>query len=307
MRAFTITYTGSATACTAYLEGGTLYLVDSTTRTFPLSHTDYQTLSKLVTAINSLTGYSATLVAPGTTASTELNEISSTHAANLKSMIYTMTYGNYTSPKIVCDFLNANANDIHYTWLDDADTDIENYTGKKFRSTTITNQSIDVSREKITTCNDYEAYTSLKSNAYYLYEWAPLGTLSALTIDGIAVTPSYVIVGYNTLILTSSAETTVFIPGKNKMTITLSYGYDSTTNEGKLASEYCTLFVANKYNQASFSEDRSLGRSATRQHAGTVYSVDMEFQEETKVQKEWDRRMKEIKAILGKSVRCTFA
>ena len=93
-------------------------------------------MTELITAINLITGYACVLIAPGTTASTELNEISSLHKANLKSTLYTMTYGNYTSPKKVTDFLNADANDIQSTWLDDADADIENYTGKKFKSTT---------------------------------------------------------------------------------------------------------------------------------------------------------------------------
>jgi len=299
MRAFTITYTGSNATCTAYLEGGTLYLVDSTTRTFPLSNANYDTLTELIAAINLLTGYTATLIAAGTIASTELNEISSSHAANLKSTLYTMTYGNYTSPKKVCDFLNASANDVHYSWLDEADNDIENYTGKKFKSTTITSQSIDVSREKIATCNNYEAYAGLRSNAYYLEDYAPLVTLSALTIDGITVTPSYTILDYNKIILTSNAETTVFIPGKSKMTVTLSYGYAVDSTEGKLASEYSTLFVAQKYSQASFSEEKSKGSAATRHHAGSVYDVSMEFSEEKKTEREWSRRMQDIKKALG--------
>ena len=299
MRAFTITYTGASLTCTAYLEGGTLYLVDSQTRSFSLAHADFNTLTELIAAINLITGYTATLIAPGTTASTELNEISSSHTANLKSTLYTMTYGNYTSPKKVCDFLNVSANDVHYSWLDDADADIETFTGKKFKSTTITSQSIDVSREKIATCNDYEAYVGLRSNAYYLEDYAPLVTLSALTIDGITVTPSYTILDYNRIILTSNAETTVFIPGQSKMTVTLSYGYAVDSTEGKLASEYSTLFVAQKYSQASFSEDKSKGSSATRHHAGTVYDVSMEFSEEKKTEREWTYRMRDIKKALG--------
>jgi len=307
MKAFTITYTGSNLTCTAYLEGGTLYLVDSTTRTFSLSHNDYNTLTELIAAINLITGYSATLIAPGTTASIELNEISSAHAANLKSTLYTMTYGNYTSPKKVTDFLNASANDIHYSWLDDADADIENYTEKKFKSTTITSQSIDVSREKIATCNDYEAYVGLRSNAYYLEDYAPLVTLSALTIDGITVTPSYTILDYNRIILTSNAETTVFIPGKSKMTVTLSYGYAVDSTEGKLASEYSTLFVAQKYLQATFSENKTTGKAATRQHAGTSYSVDMMVSEESRTNKDWIYRMRDIKKALGGRMGYVFA
>jgi len=307
MRAFTITYTGANATCTAYLEGGVLYLVDSATRSFSLSHNDYNTLTELITAINLITGYSATLIAPGTTASIELNEISSAHAANLKSTLYTMTYGNYTSPKKVTDFLNASANDIHYSWLDDADADIENYTEKKFKSTTITSQSIDVSREKIATCNDYEAYVGLRSNAYYLEDYAPLVTLSALTIDGITVTPSYTILDYNRIILTSNAETTVFIPGKSKMTVTLSYGYAVDSTEGKLASEYSTLFVAQKYLQATFSENKTTGKAATRQHAGTSYSVDMMVSEESRTNKDWIYRMRDIKKALGGRMGYVFA
>jgi hypothetical protein len=281
--------------------------VDSTTRTFSLSHNDYNTLTELIAAINLITGYSATLIAPGTTASIELNEISSAHAANLKSTLYTMTYGNYTSPKKVTDFLNASANDIHYSWLDDADADIENYTEKKFKSTTITSQSIDVSREKIATCNDYEAYVGLRSNAYYLEDYAPLVTLSALTIDGITVTPSYTILDYNRIILTSNAETTVFIPGKSKMTVTLSYGYAVDSTEGKLASEYSTLFVAQKYLQATFSENKTTGKAATRQHAGTSYSVDMMVSEESRTNKDWIYRMRDIKKALGGRMGYVFA
>ena len=300
MDAFSIQYTGAQTSAAIWKESGVFYItIGSTTNSYNLSDPAKDTIGELVSILDALSDVSCSLIAPTGTSSSLLNDISQDHKADIKTAIYYAGYNNYSSPKKLTELLNVPATDIKNSWLDEADADIEGYTGKKFNIQTVTSQSIDVSKAFISTNNDYEGHTGLIGNAYYLEDYAPLISLTSLTIDGTAVTPSYAILDYSRVILTSDAEASSWVPGKSKATLSITYGYALDSTEGKLASEYSTLFTAVKYLHASFSESKESGSAATRQHADVVYSVEMEISEEGKTRKDWQNRMKEIKKALG--------
>ena len=300
MDAFSIQYTGAQTTAVIWKESGVFYItIGSTTNSYNLSDPTKDTIGELVSILDALSDVSCSLIAPTGTSSSLLNDISQDHKADIKTAIYYAGCNNYSSPKKVTELLNVPATDIKNSWLDEADADIEGYTGKKFRVQTVTSQSIDVSKAFISTNNDFEGHTGLIGNAYYLEDYAPLVSLASLTIDGTAVTPSYAILDYSRIILTSDAEAISWVPGKSKATLSITYGYAEDSTEGKLASEYSTLFTAVKYLHASFSESKESGSAATRQHADVVYSVEMEISEEGKTRKDWQNRMKEIKKALG--------
>lgn len=304
MDAFSIQYTGAQTAASIWKESGVFYItVGSTTTSYDLSEATKDTVGELVSLLDGLTDVTCNLIAPTGTGSSLLNDISQDHKADIKTAVYYAGYNNYSSPKKVTELLSVAPVEIKNSWLDEADNDIESFTGKKFRLQTLTSQSIDVSKGFISTNNDYEAYAGLRNNAYYLDDYAPLVTLSSLTIDGIAVTPSHVVLDYDKIILTSDAETTVWPPGKGKAVLTITYGHSSDSTEGKLASEYSTLFAAVKYLHAAFSENKASGSAATRHHADVVYSVEIESSEEAKTRKEWYSRMNGIKKSLGASIK----
>jgi len=302
--AFSIQYTGAQTTAVIWKESGVFYItIGSTTNSYNLSDPAKDTIGELVSILDALSDVSCSLIAPTGTSSSFLNDISQEHKADIKTAIYYAGYNNYSSPKKLTELLNVPATDIKNSWLDEADADIEGYTGKKFRVQTVTSQSIDVSKAFISTNNDYEGHTGLISNAYYMEDYAPLVSLTSLTIDGTAVTPSYAIIDYSRIILTSDAEASSWVPGKSKAALSITYGYAQDSTEGKLASEYSTLFTAVKYLHASFSESKESGSAATRQHADVVYSVEMEMSEEGKTRKDWQNRMKEIKKALGGRMR----
>lgn len=300
MDAFSIQYTGAQTTAVIWKESGVFYItIGSTTNSYNLSDPAKDTIGELVSILDALSDVTCTLIAPTGTSSSLLNDISQDHKADIKTAIYYAGHSNYSSPKKVTELLNVPAAEIKNSWLDEADADIEGYTGKKFRVQTLTSQSIDVSKAFISTNNDFEGHTGLIGNAYYMEDYAPLVSLVSLTIDGTTVTPSYAILDYSRIILTSDAEAISWVPGKNKATLSITYGYAEDSTEGRLASEYSTLFTAVKYLHASFSESKESGSAATRQHADVVYSVEMEISEEGKTRKDWQNRMKEIKKALG--------
>jgi len=287
--AFSIQYTGAQTTAVIWKESGVFYItIGSTTNSYNLSDPAKDTIGELVSILDALSDVSCSLIAPTGTSSSFLNDISQEHKADIKTAIYYAGYNNYSSPKKLTELLNVPATDIKNSWLDEADADIEGYTGKK---------------AFISTNNDYEGHTGLIGNAYYLEDYAPIVSLASLTIDGTAVTPSYAILDYSRIILTSDAEASSWVPGKSKAALSITYGYAQDSTEGKLASEYSTLFTAVKYLHASFSESKESGSAATRQHADVVYSVEMEMSEEGKTRKDWQNRMKEIKKALGGRMR----
>jgi|GEM_PF-1589133 len=307
MDAFSIQYTGAQTSAVVWKESGVFYItIGSSTTSYNLSESTKDTIGEIVSLLDALTDVACILIAPTGTSCSLLNDISQDHKADIKTAIYYAGYNNYSSPKKVTELLGVNPTDIKNSWLDEADNDIESYTGKKFRLQTLTSQSIDVSKRFISTNNDFEHYGILKGNAYYIEDYAPLASLTSLTIDGISVTPSYAILDYGEIILTSQAEASAWIQGKSKATLSITYGYAQDSNEGMLASEYSTLFTAVKYLHASFSESKASGSAATRQHADVVYSVEMESSEESKTRKEWYSRMKDIKKTLGASMKYVF-
>ena len=307
MDAFSIQYTGAQTSAVVWKESGVFYItIGSSTTSYNLSESTKDTIGELVSLLDALTDVACTLITPTGTSSSLLNDISQDHKADIKTAIYYAGYNNYSSPKKVTELLGVNPTDIKNSWLDEADNDIESFTGKKFRLQTLTSQSIDVSKRFISTNNDFEHYGILKGNCYYLEDYAPLVTLSSLTVDGITVTPSYAVLGYNKNHPYLAGRGLNMDTGQKQGHPSITYGYAQDSNEGRLASEYSTLFTAMKYLHTSFSESKASGSAATRQHADVVYSVEMESSEEAKTRKEWYSRMKDIKKTLGASMKYVF-
>jgi hypothetical protein len=244
--AFIIQYSGIGVG-TMYKIGNTIYLTLNTTTTpYLLTSAGNDTLTELVAVFGALDNVTCTLVGTGTDASTLINDISINHKADIKTNAYTVGYNNYTSPQVVCDILARAPEELQQSWFDNVDAEIEKLTGYKFRSATYSG-NLDIKYNNIRTNNDYEYYTDLFKNAYFLDQYAPVTALSALTVDSTTVTPTYVKIDRDTLILTSDAEATRWIPGIAKATATLTYGYATTTNEGKIAKELATLLVCGIY------------------------------------------------------------
>lgn len=296
MQALILHYTGSATKSNAYIEGGTLYIDDSQLRVFDLTHEDYETLGKIKDTLDTLTGYSCTLIADPDTPSIDLNDISSKHPADLKTETYCFGYGNYTNPRHVSEFINVGANDLKQDWFDAADADLESATNKKFRKQKLVEAPINISRDKISTNNEYTKF-QLCSNAY-VCDFLPITALTSLEIDGITVTPAKTIVTYNTIILTNESETTTWIPGIGKAIVSLEYGYDVETPQGRLAGEFSKLFVAQKHYHANFAEDKADGLAATRQYSSATYSFGEVNSQDNRIQRDWFLRMQAIKKTL---------
>ena len=301
--AFSIQYTGAQATATLWKEAGILYLtIGSSTTTYSLSNASYDTLTELTTVLDAVADITCTLIATGTLASTLLNDISQSHKADIKTAIYYAGYNNYTSPKKVTELMDIDAVDVKNTWLDEADSEIEERTGFKFRATTITSTNINIDGGFIYTCNDYQWSQYLYDNAYTLRDYAPVTTLTALTIDGTAVTVTYAIVEHDQIILTSDAETTVWVPGRAKATVTLTYGYATTTKEGIMASEYCTYYVGLKYLGVEHRDQVNEGSADTIHHASVVLETGNAQAEENGLRREWMERMNYLSSKLQKTI-----
>jgi hypothetical protein len=278
-----------------YIENNVLTLtLGSSVTTYALSNASYDTLTELVTVLDAVTSIDCTLIAAGTTSSILLNPISKDYKANIKTLIYTAGYSNYTTPKKLCSLVRRDADKIQQSWLDEADAFIENMTGYVFKSTTITSTNLDISEKDIYTNTDY-CYTYTPSyNALILRDYTPVSTLTTLTVNSQSVTASYVIIDGNTLILSTDAETTTWIPGRAKATVTLTYGYSATSKEGILASEYATLYIIQKYFVREMMDAKLSG--GTVQHMDVVISEGVSVEELTR--REISSRMKEIEKSL---------
>lgn len=244
--AFVIQYSGTGVG-QLYKMNNTLYLTqDTSTTTYDLTHVDNNTLTKIVAILNALTYITCTLKGTGTDASTLINDISINYPADIKTQAYVVGYGNYTSPYAISEIIAKSPEDIHQTWFDSTDAFIEKLTGYVFTSATYTGD-IDIKNDNIRTNNNYEYYTDLFKNAYYLSDYAPVTAISALEIDGTTITASTVKLDKNNIILTTDSELTRWIPGLAKATVTITYGYASTSNEAALVREFATLIISGIY------------------------------------------------------------
>jgi len=298
--AFRIQYTGSQSSATMYIENSVLTLtIGTSTTTYALTNASYDTLAELVTALDAVTDVVCSLVAAGTTSSSLLNDISKDYKADIKTYIYTAGYSNYTSPKKICSIVRRTADKIQQSWLDEADAFIENLTGHVFRSTTISATDINVPSGDIHTSEDYAYLYIPSSNAFTLDQYPHVTTLTTLTVNGTSVTPTYVIIDGNTLILSSDAETTTWIPGRAKANVALTYGYPATSKEGILAAEYATLYILQTYMIKELMDAKLSG--ATVQHMDVVITEGTSSEETTR--REIISRMAEIEKSLPKKQR----
>lgn len=299
--AFRIQYTGAQTTAVMWKESNILYLtIGSTTTSYNLSNSNYDTLAELVTALDSVTDIDCSAIASGVS-SVLLNDISQSHKADIKTSIYYAGYDNYTSPKKITELLDIDATEVKNTWLDEADAEIEEKTGFVFRSTLLSSQDVNIKASDIYTCNDFEWAHYLSSNACFFREYTPITALSALSINGINVTPTYVILDHDRMILTSGAETTMWVPGRAKVTVTLTYGYDAASPEGQMASEYCTYYVALKYLATESRAQTKGGAVDTIHHASVVLETDKSQSEEALMRKEWTEKMAYLVSKLQKT------
>jgi hypothetical protein len=120
-----------------------------------------------------------------------------------------------------------------------------------------------------------------------------------LTVNGTSVTPTYVIIDGNTLILSSDAETTTWIPGRAKANVALTYGYPATSKEGILAAEYATLYILQTYMIKELMDAKLSG--STVQHMDVVITEGTSSEDATR--REIISRMAEIERSLPKKQR----
>ena len=236
----------------------------------------------------------------GADSSSLLNEISYDYKADIKTQSYVAGYKNYTSPKKVCSLVRRNADKIQQSWLDEADAYIENLTGYVFRSTTITSTDLNISAGDVHTNGNYSYTYNPRDNALIMREYTPVTTLTSLSIDGTTVTASYVIVDGNILTLSNDAETTTWVPGRAKATVTLTYGYASTSKEGILASEYATLHIIQKYFIKELMDAKLSGGKID--HASVVITDDSP-NSESMTRAELNKRLDDIEKSLPKKQR----
>lgn len=295
MDALSISYSGESDAA-LWIENSILTLSLDTETEFDLTDSS---LDNLALALNLVEGVTAVLIADGDIEASDLNEISSEYPADIKSRPYFLGHGNYSSPKKVSEVSHKSAEDIRNSWLDDADSLIESLTGLNFRTRSLEDISIDIRTRDIFSNEDYGEYR--RANGLYLRQYAPIKSIEALAIDGVSVTPSKVIVDYDRIILTSSAEVPSWQIGKSKATVSLTYGYAEGSRESVLASEFATLYTCNMLFESDLRLRQKAGATKIT-HASVVFENDT-LPEEAISRKEIELRMKLILEHLPKKMR----
>jgi hypothetical protein len=237
-----ITYSGATTSISLYIENDILMC-----GTTSISLVTYDTITKLKTELEKITGITATILNSSSAfLCSKINEISRYFPAEVVGTGVYLSYDNYSSPKQVCETFSVPYANIVNSWFDNADNIITAQTGGfKFKEITETS-TIDVHSDMLKTNDKYINKYGLfyvEYNELYLPEYAPIQSVSSLSIDSTSVTYTTLITTYNSIILTSSSEVSSFVEGQDKVAITFTYGYPKTSSYGVIASQLATYII----------------------------------------------------------------
>lgn len=269
-----ITYSGQATTIPFYIEND--ILTCNTTDIAFTGESAIDTVTKLKTELEKISGITATILNnSGTYDTTKINEISRTFPADVKTKDVYLSYDNYSSPKDVCETFNVPYSNIINSWFDNADTLITAQTrGFIFKEITDT-VSINTSAKNTRYNDKYSDYYFFNDyyNELYLPEYAPIQSITSLSIDDDSITTTSVVVTYSSLILTSDSEVHHFPLGIGKVNLTFTYGYPKTSAYGIMAKQLATYLIFE--NLYSYVESGGNVKPFKVEHGGLVVTEEM--------------------------------
>jgi hypothetical protein len=269
-----ITYSGVATTIPLYIENNIL-----TCNTTDIAFTGdgaIDTVTKLKTELEKITGITATILNnSGTYDTTKINEISRTFPADVKTGAVYLSYDNYSSPKDVCETFNVPYSNIINSWFDNADTLITAQTGGFIFKEVTETVSIDTNIKNVR-CNDKYSNYSFFANYYnelYLPQYAPIQSVSSLSIDGTSITTTTIVINYSSIILTSDSEVHHFPLGIGTVDLTFTYGYPKTSAYGIMAKQLATYLIFE--NLYSYVESGGNVKPFKVEHGGLVVTEEI--------------------------------
>lgn len=269
-----ITYLGQATTIPLYIENN--ILTCNTTDIIFTGTGAIDTIIKLKTELEKISGITATILNnSGTYDTTKINEISRTFPADVKTGAVYLSYDNYSSPKDVCETFNVPYSNIINSWFDNADTLITAQTGGFIFKEVTETVSIDTNAKNTRYNDKYSEYNFFYNyyNELYLPEYAPLQSITSLSIDSDIVTKTTVVVTYSSLILTSDSEVKHFPLGIGTVDLTFTYGYPKTSAYGIMARQLATYLIFE--NLYSYVESGGGVKPFKVEHGGLVVTEEM--------------------------------